>query len=62
MKQTKKQTRHNYRVTIKGSEDTVIFNKVNRTTAERARKYAISQYPKWPGVKIHSVDVELLPS
>ena len=62
MKHTKKQTRHNYRVTVTGSEDTVIFNKVNRTTAERAKKYAISQYAKWPGVEIHSVDVELLPS
>jgi len=42
MKQTKKQTSHIYRVTVTGYVNDIVFEKVNRTTAERARKYALS--------------------
>ena len=58
-----KQTKHTYRVTVTGSEDTVQLQ-LERTTAERAKKYAVAFLLKiWgPDVEIHSVDVELLPA
>lgn len=53
-------TMKTYRVTVTGSEDTVIM-KVERTTAERAKKYAVAYLLKiWgPDAEIHSVDVVL---
>ena len=58
-----KQTRNTYRVRVTSSEDTVILQ-LERTTAERAKKYAVAFLRKiWgPDVEIHTVDVELLPS
>ena len=62
-KTTMKQTRNTYRVRETGSEDTVILQ-LERTTAERAKKYVVAFLLKvWgPDAEIHSVDVELLPS
>lgn len=58
-----KQTRNTYRVTVTSSEDTVQLQ-LERTTAERAKKYAVAFMLKiWgPDLEIHSVDVELLPA
>lgn len=62
-KTTMKQTIKTYRVTVTGSEDTVIMQ-LERTTAERAKKYAVAYLLKiWgPDAEIDSVDVELQPA